>query len=55
MKVIMNGALGKMGRQILSLLEEGKNGTELAVWISVLTAPTPASSKAFPILQARLT
>ena len=33
MKIIMNGALGKMGRQIWTLLEEGKNGTEIACGI----------------------
>ena len=30
MKVIMNGALGKMGSVIWKLLEEGKNGMEIA-------------------------
>ncbi len=30
MKIIMNGALGKMGKQIWALLEEGKNGAEIA-------------------------
>ncbi len=35
MKVIMNGALGKMGRQIWSLLEEGKNGTEIACGVDI--------------------
>ena len=35
MKIIMNGALGKMGRQIWSLLEEGKNGTEIACGVDI--------------------
>ena len=35
MKVIMNGALGKMGRQIWSLLEEGKNGTVIACGVDI--------------------
>ena len=30
MKIIMNGALGKMGRQIWSLLEQNKNAMEIA-------------------------
>ncbi len=35
MKVIMNGALGKMGKQIWSLLSEGKNGTEIACGVDI--------------------
>ncbi len=35
MKIIMNGALGKMGKQIWSLLEEGKNGTEIACGVDI--------------------
>ncbi len=35
MKVIVSGALGKMGRQILSLLEAGKNGMTLAAGVDI--------------------
>ena len=35
MKVLMNGALGKMGAQIWSLLESGKNGAEIACGVDI--------------------
>lgn len=35
MKVLMNGALGKMGAQIWTLLENGKNGAEIACGVDI--------------------
>ena len=35
MKVLMNGALGKMGAQIWTLLESGKNGAEIACGVDI--------------------
>ncbi len=35
MKVILNGALGKMGKQIWSMLEAGKNDTEIACGVDI--------------------
>ena len=35
MKVLMNGALGKMGAQIWTLLESGKNGAQIACGVDI--------------------
>ena len=42
MKVLMNGALGKMGAQIWTLLESGKNGAEIAGGVDINADGTDA-------------
>ena len=42
MKVLLNGALGKMGAQIWTLLENGKNGAEIACGVDISADGTDA-------------
>ena len=42
MKVLMNGALGKMGAQIWTLLESGKNGAQIACGVDINADGTDA-------------
>lgn len=67
MKVILNGARGKMGSEVWKMLEEGRRGTEIAAGIDPTADGSDArilknfsiikemrtSSSIFPIMSAR--